>query len=97
MRRFTAAEALKIAAKLGCTPVAGGKHEVVRVVVDGRLVAHFGIRRGSGDQGHEFIPKQLYLKRKSCWELHDCTMSREQYIAELRGKGLLGPAGKGNG
>lgn len=89
MRRFTAREARAIADKLGCGRRAGRKHDIMQVVVEGKLVAHFGIRRGSGEQGHDYVPAQLHLSRGWCWKLHDCTMSRSEYVAVLRGKGLL--------
>ena len=56
---LTKDDAEKIAVKLKGDRHSGSKHELVRLVYEGKLIAQFGIRRGSRkDQGHDFIPRR---------------------------------------
>ena len=84
---FTQKHANAIAGKLDCVLSEGRKHRLAELYVNDKVVAIFGIRRGSRDESHDFIPKQLHLKQKECWELHDCALSKEQYLEILREKG----------
>lgn len=84
---FTQKHANAIAKKLGCSFKEGAKHTLAQLFDEqGKLLASFGIRRGSGEQGHGYIPKELQLTQKKAKELHDCTLSKEEYFQILREK-----------
>ncbi len=87
---FTQRHAEAIAKKLKCQMREGRAQRHADVFEDGRLVATFGIRRASKEVGHGHLPMALHLSQKQCREMHDCTVSREQYIQLLREKNLLG-------
>ena len=56
--------ALKIVKKLKAKVVTRAKpHDIALVDHEGKMVASFGIRRGSRkDQGHDHIPHQIFLR-----------------------------------
>jgi hypothetical protein len=88
--KFDADDAIAIAEKLGANRLIDRKrHENVQFRYNDRIIFTFGIRRGSGEKGHNFIPRQMSLSQKECRTFRDCTMSLEQYIQILRGKGLI--------
>ena len=82
----------RIAAKLQA--VASSKknrpHDLYRVYHEGRLIAHFGIRRSSRkDQGHDHVPGQLRVSPNQTRLLGQCPMSREEWIEEMKRKGVI--------
>ncbi len=87
---FTQDNAEAIAKKLKCVMRDGRAHRHADVFESGKLVATFGIRRASKEVGHGHIPRELHITQKQCRELHDCSLSREQYVELLREKNLLG-------
>jgi len=92
MANLTKEHALKIAKKLGAsvTGRAGKAHDLALVYHQGKLIAHFGIRRGSRkDLGHDHIPAQLYLRAGEARDLARCPLSRQDWLAILAEKGLL--------
>lgn len=59
---FTAEDARAIADKLEAVHNRGrNAHEGVEFYYEGRLIFSFGICRGSKDQGHNFIPRNMHL------------------------------------
>lgn len=65
-------------------------HSQAEVLVDGVLVAHFGIRRGSRrGQGHDYIPSQIHVSMREAKDLANCPMSYEQWIKRLSEKGWI--------
>ena len=56
---------------------------------EGQRIAQFGIRRGSKEQGHDYIPLQLHLTRKQCLDLRACPLSLDDYVRILRTKNLI--------
>lgn len=86
---FTQKHAATIASKLKCRIVEGRKHTIATLYEAGRMVGSFGIRRGSREEPHDYIPKQIHLTQQQCRQLYDCTLSRENVIELLRGKNLL--------
>lgn len=88
---FTQTHAIEIAKKLGCAMRQGKAHTYADLYEQGKLVASFGIRRASREKGHGHIPKALHLTQADSWKLHDCTMTKEEYIQVLREKDLLPP------
>lgn len=87
---FTQKHALAIAKKLGCSFREGRAHTYADLYEQGKLVTSFGIRRASREKGHGHIPKDLHLTQKESWELHDCRLSKEDYLKVLQEKDLLG-------
>ncbi|HEV57868.1 MAG TPA: hypothetical protein ENN87_10300 [Phycisphaerales bacterium] len=80
----------RIAHKLDAQIVPGGAHDIARVVHDGRLVAFFGIRRGSKkDAGHDHIPSQVFLNPSKARLLGQCPLSKADWIRIIREKGKL--------
>lgn len=91
-RQITRQLAMAIIRKLGAVQVQtrNKKHDQYRVVLHGVLVGHISIRRGSNrEQGHDYIPGELYLTPRQARDLANCPMSVEEYIACLREKGVL--------
>lgn len=87
---FTAEDARAIADKLVAAHDPGRNgHEGVDFYYNGRLIFSFGIRRGSKDQGHNFIPRNMHLTQKECRLFRKCDISLARYIEILRERGLI--------
>jgi len=82
-------EAEDIAKKVRADRRAGRKHDVILVRHGGKLVAQYGIRRGSGNPGHGYVAKQLHVSAQQARDLAKCPMSADQYFKVLTDKGLL--------
>jgi hypothetical protein len=79
-----------IAKKLAAECVDGAKHTLVKIHHNGRLVAQFGIQRGSKkDALHSYIPGQIFVSKKECLGLAVCTLSRDEWVAILQDKGHI--------
>jgi hypothetical protein len=84
--------ALKIARKLEATikERSGKAHDIALVYHGGRLVAQFGLRRGSKkDMGHDHIPSQIHVRPSQARLLGQCPMTREEWLRILAERGLL--------
>ena len=90
-RIITKELALKIAEKLEAEiSDSTGGHTRASVFHEGRLIASFGIRRGSEkDKGHDFIHSQLYIGPHDAKMLAQCPLTREGWIKKLRDKGKI--------
>lgn len=86
---FTQKDAEAIAKKLNAERKQGRKHDIVVIRVSGKYIGQFGICRGSKDQCHDHISRQMFLTAKQCREFRECSLSLEAYIEILRSKGLL--------
>jgi len=86
---ITQRDAYAIAKKLGAIIRPGRRHEIAEVIYQGKYVASFGIRRGSRQESHSYIPRQLYISRKQADDLAACPLSADEYFAILVGKGIL--------
>ena len=74
----------------GVTKKKSNAHDLVEIHIDGKVVATFGLRRGSNrEQGHDHIPGQIYTSPHDARELAICNISREEWIAGLREKGMI--------
>lgn len=84
-------DAYAIAKKLGASiSESNGAHDEADVYHDGKLIASFGIRRGSRKgQGHDHICDELNISRRRCKNLAQCVMSREEWIEEMKQNGYL--------
>ncbi|MGD0092239.1 MAG: hypothetical protein ABSE73_20175 [Planctomycetota bacterium] len=90
MRKITGKDAAIIAKKLGAeVRRSGGPHELAIIHHEGRPIATFGIRRGSGELGHGHIPARLHIGPHDTKSLAQCSITREQWIQMLREKGVI--------
>ena len=90
MKHLTREDAEAIAVKLrGVRDARAPKHEVVRFYYNGKLILGFGIRRGSGEQWHGFIPNQMKLSQMECRLFRKCDISLEEYIEILKLKQVI--------
>lgn len=89
MPQFTKQHAEAIAEKLGCNRHEGKRHTRAELFHNGKMIVSFGIRRGSREEGHDYLPSELHLRQKECRELHDCTISAERYLEILAERGVL--------
>jgi hypothetical protein len=67
----------------------GSKHVLVKFRHNGVLIIQFGIRRGSGELGHGYIPKQMKISQKECREFRKCNISVPAYLEILKSKGVI--------
>ena len=84
--------ALRIAKKLKADVKKrpGKAHDIALVYHEGKLVANFGIRRGSKKNlGHDYIPNQLYIRPRQARLLGECPLLREDWIAIMAEKKML--------
>lgn len=79
-KSFTQLDARSIAKKLDATITNAKAHDRAIIHYDGRRVADFGIRRGSRELSHDFLPKQLELTRKQTLELSRCQLTKGAYF-----------------
>jgi len=64
-------------------------HDHAILVVDGKEVLSFGIRRATKEKGHDHLPRDLHLQVKDCKELHQCTLSEKDFLELLREKNVI--------
>jgi len=91
MANITRELALVIAKKLKAQIVKTTKaHDIAAVYHKDKLIAHFGIRRGSRkDLGHDHIPQQIFLRAREARLLGQCPLSREGWVKILSEKNKL--------
>lgn len=79
--------ARKLKAKIGKRTKA---HDIAVVYHEGKLIASFGIRRGSGrDLGHDHVPSQIFIGPKDARLLGQCPLSREDWVRIIKEKGNI--------
>src|SRR5437016_7994580 len=87
---LTKDHAEEIAKKLKARMHAGSKHDLAILEYEGKVIAQFGIRRGSRkDQGHDFIPGRIHLNRRDTLSLAQCSISYEDWIERMKDKGVI--------
>jgi len=86
---LTQEDARAIARKLKAVIESGRNHDLAIFRYEGQRIAQFGIRRGSKEKGHDYIPRQLHLTQKQCGELRACPLSFDDYVTILRTKKLI--------
>jgi hypothetical protein len=65
-------------------------HDLYRIYHEGKLIAHFGIRRASRkDQGHDHVPSEIHVSPNQARLLGQCPMSRNEWIEEMKRKGVI--------
>ncbi len=79
-----------IAEKLGATYEEGRDHTIAKLYVDNIRIGQFGIRRGSKkDQGHDYIPQQIFFPTGQCLKLAQCTLNRPDWIKALQAQNIV--------
>lgn len=78
-----------IARKLKAVMMPGRKHDIAAIKYNGKTIAQFGIRRGSRDQGHDYIPGQIHVTRQQAALLAQCPMSFKAWITVMKQKGHI--------
>ena len=86
---ITREDAERIAEKLGGIIRSGRRHDLVAVRHEGKHVAQYGIRRGSRQLAHSYIPRQLHITQRQAKDLSECPMSADEYFSVLQAKGFL--------
>ena len=61
---ITQDDAWRIARKLKADIHPGRRHELAVLRHKGNYIAQFGISRGSREQSHDYIPRQLFITHK---------------------------------
>ena len=91
MAAITKELALKIAKKLKAEVVETKRsHDIAQVFHNGKMVAHFGIRRASKkDSGHDYIPESIFVRTREAKLLGQCPMSRDEWITIITKKGKV--------
>jgi hypothetical protein len=89
LKKFVQEDAWAIQKKLKADVEHGRGHDLVKFRHNGVLVVQFGIRRASKEKGHGYIPSEMKISQKECREFRQCTMSVEEYLEILRGKGFI--------
>lgn len=81
--------AIKIVKKLKADVVTRRKaHDIALVYHEGKMVADFGIRRGSNKElAHDHIPEDIFLRPSETRLLAQCPMSREDWVKIITEKG----------
>ncbi len=79
--------AKNIARKLKATiDKSGSAHDIAFIYHEGRLIASFGIRRGSKKSlGHGHITNDLNLSQRDTLLLANCPMSWDEWIQHMTG------------
>jgi|SRR5579864_619487 len=86
--------ALKIKDKLGAIQLTtkNDVHDMYGVFHNNRLIASFGIRRGSKkDAGHDHVQRELNVSTGFAKQIGICKQYLDDYLARLRTQGLLPP------
>jgi hypothetical protein len=90
MAQITKRLALAIVKKLGANLEAKRSHDYAKVYHNGKLIALFGIRRGSSvEQGHDHIPSALNISPHQARLLGQCPLSKQEWLDILSGKGFI--------
>jgi hypothetical protein len=92
MTVITKERALKIRDKLGGVPITtkNDVHDMYGVFHNGRLIAQFGIRRGSKKEaGHDHVQKELNVPTGFAKQISNCTRYLQDYLDHLHAQGLL--------
>jgi hypothetical protein len=89
MKPLTRDDAQAIAGKLQAVQEVGRKHDNAKFYYNKKLIFSFGIRRGSGDLPHSYIPFQMKISQKECRLFRKCDISLAAYIETLRAKQII--------
>lgn len=86
---LTAGDAETIARKLNADIKKKSRHHKIAIIrIRGKEVGRFGIRRGSGDLGHGYIPRQIHVSNAEAQQIADCYLYLEDFERILRENGF---------
>ena len=85
---LTARDAESIARKLGADFKEKSRRHKIAIRVKGKEVGRFGIRRGSGDLAHDYIPQQIHVSRAEAEDIAGCRLYLGDYEQILKKKQL---------
>lgn len=89
-RIVTKEHAVKIAKKLKASIIEEKAHAYAEISYEGKLIARFGIRRGSEkDKGHDHVQKDLHVNGYQARLLAACPLSREDWLEIMKKKDLI--------
>jgi hypothetical protein len=91
-RIITKELAIEIARKLGASKHSkkNRPHDLYQVSYGGRIVATFGIRRGSEkDKGHDHIPGAIHLSPHDAKLFGQCDHTYDFWVEQMQQKGLI--------
>ena len=87
---ITKVDAQAIAKKLKAEMEPGRRHDLAKIRYQQKLIASFGIQRGSKkDQGHDYIPQQIYLSNTQTKSMAQCNISYDQWIKVMIEKRII--------
>ena len=86
---FTREAAVTIARKLGAEVTERRNHAVAVVRVNGTFIGSYGIRRGSKETSHNYIPAQIGVTTKEALGIALCDLYLQDYVARLQDSGRL--------
>jgi phosphoenolpyruvate synthase/pyruvate phosphate dikinase len=86
---FDKSDAQAIAKKLKATFPKKKKHDIAVVSYAGKAIVQFGIRRGSGKLGHDYIPSQIHVTNQQARDLVLCPMSYEDWVSAMKEKHFI--------
>jgi len=89
LKPFVQSDGWAIQKKLKADVEPGRGHDLVRFRHNGILIFQFGIRRGSKELSHSYIPNQMKIAQKECREFRSCSVSLEQLIEMLKAKKVI--------
>jgi hypothetical protein len=87
---ITKEHAVKIAKKLKASILEEKAHSYAEIFERGKLIAGFGIRRGSEkDEGHDHVQQDLHVNGHQTRLLAACPLSRVDCLAIMKAKALI--------
>ncbi|MCX7048435.1 MAG: hypothetical protein NTX50_23485 [Candidatus Sumerlaeota bacterium] len=92
MAQITKQLAIKIAEKLEAKIISKHKkaHDLALIFHNGKMIAHFGIRRGSNkEMGHDHIPEQIFVGMREAKLLGQCPLQRNDWLEIIKKKGKI--------
>jgi hypothetical protein len=90
MSKLNKTHAETIAKKLEAIYSEGREHTLAIFYVNNIRIGQYGIRRGSKkDQGHDYIPKQIFFPAGQCLKLAQCSLNRPDWIKALQEQGII--------
>jgi hypothetical protein len=82
---LTAIDGETIARKLGATiKKKSRRHKIAVIRINGKEMGRFGIRRGSGEQNHNYIARQIHVSMREAEEISECSKYMPDYEVILR-------------
>lgn len=89
-RLFTTEDAEAVAVKLKAVYEDGRRpHKLAIIYYNGERITQFGIRRGSGEQGHGHLPKAIHMTPRDTRLFADCSKTYQYWVDKMIEKGKI--------